>query len=103
MSQTGQLVEWSGREDLNLRPPGPEPDSRAYWNLQKFGARKWLLLNLLRPGRGKQLNFLEVRDSVSHKFTYVFLQGKVGITKCIEKLLCGFIVGLAGRCAPIAT
>ena len=26
------LVEnkWSGREDLNLRPPGPEPDSRAY-------------------------------------------------------------------------
>jgi len=24
--------EWSGREDLNLRPPGPEPDSRAYRN-----------------------------------------------------------------------
>jgi site-specific DNA recombinase len=22
--------DWSGREDLNLRPPGPEPDSRAY-------------------------------------------------------------------------
>ncbi len=21
---------WSGREDLNLRPPGPEPDSKAY-------------------------------------------------------------------------
>jgi hypothetical protein len=24
---------WSGREDFNLRPPGPEPDSRVYWNL----------------------------------------------------------------------
>jgi site-specific DNA recombinase len=22
--------DWSGREDLNLRPPGPEPDSRSY-------------------------------------------------------------------------
>jgi hypothetical protein len=22
--------EWSGREDLNLRPPGPEPDSACY-------------------------------------------------------------------------
>src|ERR1039458_7818609 len=22
--------KWSGREDLNLRPPGPEPDSKAY-------------------------------------------------------------------------
>jgi len=22
--------EWSGREDLNLRPPGPEPDSASY-------------------------------------------------------------------------
>ena len=22
--------EWSGREDLNLRPPGPEPDSKPY-------------------------------------------------------------------------
>jgi hypothetical protein len=22
--------EWSGREDLNLRPPGPEPDSVSY-------------------------------------------------------------------------
>ncbi len=22
--------EWSGREDLNLRPPGPEPDSTSY-------------------------------------------------------------------------
>ena len=21
---------WSGREDLNLRPPGPEPDTNAY-------------------------------------------------------------------------
>ena len=25
--------DWSGREDLNLRPPGPEPDSRAYGKL----------------------------------------------------------------------
>jgi hypothetical protein len=24
--------KWSGREDLNLRPPGPEPDLRVYWN-----------------------------------------------------------------------
>jgi hypothetical protein len=22
--------QWSGREDLNLRPPGPEPDAKAY-------------------------------------------------------------------------
>ena len=22
--------KWSGREDLNLRPPGPEPDSKSY-------------------------------------------------------------------------
>jgi hypothetical protein len=24
------LKRWSGREDLNLRPPGPEPDFVAY-------------------------------------------------------------------------
>ena len=28
--------KWSGREDLNLRPPGPEPDSRVYWILKEF-------------------------------------------------------------------
>ena len=22
--------EWSGRKDLNLRPPGPEPESRKF-------------------------------------------------------------------------
>jgi site-specific DNA recombinase len=27
--QRAENQEWSGREDLNLRPPGPEPDSRA--------------------------------------------------------------------------
>jgi len=27
---------WSGREDLNLRPPGPEPDFARYGNLLKF-------------------------------------------------------------------
>jgi hypothetical protein len=27
--------DWSGREDLNLRPPGPEPDSAHYGNLLK--------------------------------------------------------------------
>jgi site-specific DNA recombinase len=31
--QRAKNQEWSGREDLNLRPPGPEPDSRVYWNL----------------------------------------------------------------------
>ena len=25
ISQTAKNQEWSGREDLNLRPPGPEP------------------------------------------------------------------------------
>jgi site-specific DNA recombinase len=28
--QRVQNEDWSGREDLNLRPPGPEPDSKAY-------------------------------------------------------------------------
>jgi len=28
--QRAKNQEWSGREDLNLRPPGPEPDSKAY-------------------------------------------------------------------------
>jgi len=28
--QRAKTEDWSGREDLNLRPPGPEPDSRAY-------------------------------------------------------------------------
>ena len=31
---------------------------------------KWLLLNLLQAVRGKPLNFLEVRGSVCHIFTY---------------------------------
>jgi hypothetical protein len=25
-----EWFKWSGREDLNLRPPGPEPDSAVY-------------------------------------------------------------------------
>jgi len=33
VSGTDTLIKWSGREDLNLRPPGPEPDSMSYWNL----------------------------------------------------------------------
>jgi hypothetical protein len=28
--QRAKLEEWSGREDSNLRPPGPEPVSAAY-------------------------------------------------------------------------
>jgi hypothetical protein len=28
--QRAKNEEWSGREDLNLRPPGPEPDSSAW-------------------------------------------------------------------------
>jgi hypothetical protein len=27
--------EWSGREDLNLRPPGPEPEHKSFLNLGK--------------------------------------------------------------------
>jgi len=38
---------WSGREDLNLRPPGPEPDSAAYGFLLIFVGRKRLMLNEL--------------------------------------------------------
>ena len=30
MSPERTEKNWSGREDLNLRPPGPEPDSGAY-------------------------------------------------------------------------
>ncbi len=30
---------WSGREDLNLRPPGPEPDSARYRNLLRSMVR----------------------------------------------------------------
>jgi hypothetical protein len=56
--------------DPGGRPLGPEPDSKVYWNLWKFWVCKWLLLNLLRLGRGKRLNFLEVRGSVCHKFTF---------------------------------
>jgi hypothetical protein len=32
--------EWSGREDLNLRPPGPEPDSSTYRTLLNSEVRK---------------------------------------------------------------
>ncbi|MGA2990145.1 MAG: hypothetical protein ABSD88_06690 [Candidatus Korobacteraceae bacterium] len=28
--QRAKNEDWSGREDLNLRPPGPEPDSASY-------------------------------------------------------------------------
>jgi len=28
--ERAKTKEWSGREDLNLRPPGPEPDSTVY-------------------------------------------------------------------------
>jgi len=28
--ERAKTENWSGREDLNLRPPGPEPDSKAY-------------------------------------------------------------------------
>ncbi|HET9183302.1 MAG TPA: recombinase family protein [Candidatus Angelobacter sp.] len=28
--ERAKTKEWSGREDLNLRPPGPEPDSRVF-------------------------------------------------------------------------
>ena len=31
--ERAKTKEWSGREDLNLRPPGPEPDSMPYRNL----------------------------------------------------------------------
>jgi DNA invertase Pin-like site-specific DNA recombinase len=32
--------EWSGREDLNLRPPGPETDSNDYGSLLKLSENK---------------------------------------------------------------
>jgi len=38
---------WSAREDLNLRPPGPEPHSKPCWILTEFVIRKWLILNPL--------------------------------------------------------
>src|SRR5579871_904060 len=41
------FFDWSGREDLNLRPPGPEPDSKSYRTLLKSVDLKWLILNLL--------------------------------------------------------
>src|SRR5260370_5709453 len=39
--------EWSGREDLNLRPPGPEPDSAASWGLLKLCDNNCFRLNAL--------------------------------------------------------
>jgi site-specific DNA recombinase len=30
IAKRAETAEWSGREDLNLRPPGPEPDSSRY-------------------------------------------------------------------------
>ena len=44
-----RLEEWSGREDSNLRPPGPEPDSGDYSNLLKFDDCNWFRWNVLRP------------------------------------------------------
>ena len=38
--ERAQTKEWSGREDLNLRPPGPEPDFNAWGNLVKCGDSK---------------------------------------------------------------
>jgi hypothetical protein len=29
-SERLKINKWSGRKDLNLRPPGPEPDSKTY-------------------------------------------------------------------------
>jgi hypothetical protein len=41
-SKKRERNNWSGREDLNLRPPGPEPDSAAYGFLLIFVGRKRL-------------------------------------------------------------
>jgi hypothetical protein len=46
-SKKRERNHWSGREDLNLRPPGPEPDSAAYGFLLIFVGRKRLMLNEL--------------------------------------------------------
>jgi hypothetical protein len=40
---------WSGREDLNLRPPGPEPDSSCCGNPLKFVVCKAFIVNVLQP------------------------------------------------------
>jgi hypothetical protein len=40
---------WSGREDLNLRPPGPEPDTSHYRNLLKSAVHKCFGLKQLQP------------------------------------------------------
>ena len=62
--------KWSGREDLNLRPPGPEPDPNAYWNRVKFVVCNWLILNLLQAARWKPLRLVETRGFHCHKFAY---------------------------------
>src|SRR5947208_2793360 len=65
-SMTELRIESAARID----PLGPEPHSRAYWNLWKFEVRKWLLLNLLWAVRGKLWISIETGGFHRHKFAY---------------------------------
>ena len=46
--KAAQNQEWSGREDLNLRPPGPEPDSKSNGTRLKLKDSNCFRLNQLR-------------------------------------------------------
>jgi len=67
-----RLIYWSGREDLNLRPPGPEPDARHYCVLLKSVVCKRLILKLLLLARCILLRFTVLKEFDCREFTSVF-------------------------------
>jgi len=62
--------KWSGRVDLNHRPPGPEPDPRDYWKLLESVGRNSFALNLLRLVGRSELNFVPAGSSRSHEIAH---------------------------------
>jgi hypothetical protein len=63
-------LEWSGRVDLNHRPPGPEPDSKPYGRLLNFVVSNCFLLNELGPPVEACGTLLFLGDLTVYNFIY---------------------------------
>jgi hypothetical protein len=59
------VEEWSGREDLNLRPPGPEPPQGSEENQSKALNRRWIG-EQLSPLIGLLIG-LQIADACLHR------------------------------------
>jgi hypothetical protein len=47
--------KWSGREDLNLRPPGPEPENSPFLKSGKIRNWKWLKMQQLNTAASARI------------------------------------------------